>query len=107
MIAPLACRVALAASLAAPAAAFAQAETYARMSLSVSQMFDANLFAAPASSGPQADLISRAGPSLEMGYRSLPLDVIARYALQAERYLDHPELDANAAHQDASVTLRY
>ena len=99
--------LALAATLAGPTAAFAQVETYARISVSVSQMYDGNLFATPDSRGPQEDLISRAGPSLEVGYLSLPLDIVARYGIQAERYLNHPDLDANAAHQDANVAFRY
>ena len=101
------CRVVLAAMLAAPTAAFALADTYTRMSVSMSQLYDANLFATPAARGPQADLISRAGPSLEVGYLSLPLDIVARYDIQAERYLRHPDLAANAAHQDARLVVRY
>jgi len=99
--------LALAATLAGPAAAFAQVDTYTRISASVSQIYDGNMFATPASRGPQDDLISRAGPSLEMGYLSPPLDIVARYGIQAERYINHPGLNANAAHQDASVVIRY
>jgi len=99
--------LALAATLAGPAAAFAQTETYARLSASVSQIYDGNLFATPAPRGPQDDLISRTGPSLEVGYLSLPLDIVARYGIEAERYLNHPDLNANAAHQDASVRFSY
>jgi hypothetical protein len=99
--------LALAATVAGPTAGFAQVETYARMSASVSQIYDGNLFATPDSRGPQDDLISRAGPLFEMGYLSLPLDIVARYGIQAERYLQHPELNANAAHQDANLAIRY
>ena len=49
----------LAMALAAPAAASAQDETYTRMSVSATQIYDGNLFATPASRGPQSDLISR------------------------------------------------
>jgi len=106
MTRPLAA-LALAATLAGPAAAFAQADTYARMSASVSQIYDGNLFATPARRGPQDDLISRAGPSFEVGYLSLPLDIVAHYGIEAERYLNHPDLNASAAHQDADVRFRY
>lgn len=94
-------------ALAAPAAASAQEETYTRMSVSASQIYDGNLFATPASRGPQSDLISRFGPALEAGYVSLPLELVARYEVRAERYLDHPDLNANVAHQDAAIALRY
>ena len=106
MKAPLAA-LALAAWLAGPAPAFAQADTYARLSATVSQIYDGNLFATPAPRGPQDDWITRTGPSLEVGYLSLPLDIVARYGMQAERYVNHPALNANAAHQDASVAIRY
>jgi hypothetical protein len=99
--------LALAAPFAGPATTFAQSHTYARMSFSVSQVYDGNLFATPASRGPQDDLISRAGPSIEVGYLSLPLDIVARYGIQAERYLNHPDMNATAAHQDASVRFSY
>jgi hypothetical protein len=102
------CRLALvAAAVAAPASASAQVETYTRMSFTAAQIHDANLFATPASFGPQADLITRVGPAFEAGYVSLPFEIAARYELQAERYLDHPDLDANLAHQDATVSVRY
>ena len=107
MITPIACRVALATALACPTVAFAQTETYGRISVSMSQLYDGNLFATPVSLGQHEDLISRAGPSFEVGYLSLPLDIVARYDIQAERYVNHPSLDANAAHQDASVALGY
>jgi hypothetical protein len=103
-----ACGVALAAaSLAAPASAAAQAETYIRMSFTAAQIYDGNLFATPASLGPQADHISRFGPALEAGYFSLPLEIAARYEIQAERYVTHTDLNEHVAHQDLTLSLRY
>jgi hypothetical protein len=103
-----ACRIVLAAVvLAAPASASAQVETYTRMSFTAAQIHDANLFATPASLGPQADLITRVGPVFEAGYVSLPFEIAARYEAQAERYLNHPDLNANLAHQDATLSVRY
>jgi hypothetical protein len=103
-----ACRIALAAiSLIAPASASAQVDTYTRMSFTAAQIYDGNVFATPASLGPQADLITRVGPALEAGYLSLPLEIAARYEVQAERYLDHPDLNENLAHQDATLSVRY
>lgn len=98
------CAIAIATALAAPTSAAAQADTYARLSMSATQIYDGNLFATPA---PQADLISRVGPAFEAGYLSPPLEIDARYEIQAERYLDHPDLNANAAHQDATLAVRY
>jgi len=99
--------VAIATALAAPIPASAQTDTYARISVSATQIYDGNLFATPASRAPQADLISRIGPAFEAGYLSPPFAIDARYEIQAERYLDHPDLDANAAHQDATLAVRY
>ncbi len=95
------------AGLLTPATAAAQAGAYTRLTVSVTQMHDANLFAAPASAGPQADLVTRLGPELEAGYVSLPLEVVARYGIEAERYLDHPALNSAVANQDATLTMRY
>jgi hypothetical protein len=97
----------VAAALLAPIAASAQGESYSRISFSASQLFDGNLFATPASGQPRADLISRFGPTLEAGYLSVPLEIAARYDIQAERYLEHPDLNDNVAHQNALLSLRY
>ena len=97
----------VAAALLAPIAASAQGEGYSRLSVSASQMFDGNLFATPASGQPHADLISRFGPTLEAGYLSVPLEMAARYDIQAERYLDHPDLNDNVAHQNVLLSFRY
>ena len=89
-----ACRAALvAAALAAATSASAQVETYTRMSVSAAQIYDGNLFATPASRGPQTDFISRFGPALEAGYFSLPLEIAARYEIQADRYVNHADLN--------------
>ena len=103
-----ACRAALLAIIVVtPKTASAQGDTYARMSVSTTQMYDGNLFATPASRVPQADLISRFGPALEAGYVSIPIELVARYAIDAERYLSHAELNMNVARQDAGIELRY
>lgn len=93
--------------LIAPATVWAQADAYSRVSFSASQMYDSNLFATPDSGVPQADYISRVGPTLEAGYRSVPIEFDIRYELLAERYLDHHDLNDNLARQDAMVAVRY
>lgn len=85
----------------------AQADTYATVSVSTSQIYDDNLFAAAASRDRQADLISRFGPAIEVGYRAIPLKLVARYAVDAERYFNHTEFNKDVARQDGVVDLRY
>jgi hypothetical protein len=91
----------------APVTAWAQADAYTKVSFSTSQLFDANLFATPASREPTADLVTRFGPALEVGYRWVPVQMKARYELQAERYLDHPDLNKNLAYRAVAVGLGY
>ena len=96
-----------AAILAAPVTTFAQNDGYSRMSFSVWQMYDANLFATPASRAPHADFITRFAPAFEAGYLTVPFELEARYEMQAERYLDHPSLNDSLAGHDAAATVRY
>lgn len=91
----------------APIQALAQTETYSRVSFAVWQMYDTNLFATPMSREPQADLITRFGPTLEAGLRSVPIELDARYDMQAERYGNHPELNEKLARHDGTIGLRY
>jgi hypothetical protein len=108
MIRPLAQRVALSAALVVPATALAQgSQLTTNLSASVSQIYDANLFAAPSPVAPQSDVITRVGPAFDLEYRARTLTTTARYELQAERYLNHPTLTSNTSHQDAAIGLRY
>ena len=97
-------RVVLAAALLAPSAVFAQRQLTTRISASISEAYDGNLFAR---SEPQADLISRTGPLLEIGFRTLPININGRYEIQGERYLNNPELNSAAAHHDAHIAIRF
>lgn len=108
MIQPLVQRVALSAALVVPATALAQGrQLTSNISASVSQIYDANLFAAPSSAAPQGDVITRVGPAFDLAYRARTLITTAHYELQAERYLNHPALTSNTSHQDAAIGLRY
>src|SRR5262245_57569890 len=100
---------------------------YARVALSSAEIYNGNLFSAPSNPTigrvlplaagalppssavrtPESDLFSRFGTALETGYVAVPLQVIGRYELDAERYLDHPELNRNVARQDGSLSLDY
>ena len=109
MIRPLAQRVALSAVvLIVPTTAIAQADRLSTtMSASLSQIYDANLFATPTSTAPQRDAITRVGPVFGLDYKSGRLFTTARYELQAERYATHPTLTSSTSHQDATVAFRY
>lgn len=107
MIATLVGLLVIAAVMCAPSTVAAQTATTMRATVAASQFYESNLFATPASLGPQGDLVSRVGPSFEAIYVSLPFEVVGRYQIQADRYRTHPELTSTAAHQDASVSMKY
>jgi hypothetical protein len=87
-----------------PGAASAQGDPYASVSFATTQTYDDNLFPTVASDR-QRDLIFRAGPTIEAGYVSVPLKVVARYGFEAERYLDHVAFNKAFARQDAALEL--
>lgn len=97
----------LALSMLVPATADGQGEAYGRIAFSTTQAYEDNLFAAPLSQRPEADLISRFGSALEAGYRSSPFELGGRYAIDAERSRKHAELNRAIARQDAAIELRY
>ena len=87
-----------------PAAAAAQSVLDLDPSLAFMQVYDDNLFAQPGAA--QGDLIARLSPRLGARYRSRALTARAHYALDAERYLEHPELSAGLARQEAALEVR-
>jgi hypothetical protein len=99
--------IAAAVTLFAPAAAPAQGRSYARVSGSLEQLYDSNLFAAPESLQPQSDWITRFGPLFEAGYESEPLNLKINYGFDAERHQELVELDNVFARQNANTTLNY
>ena len=100
------CVVGLAAAI-IPAASFAQGRPFGKLSLSIGQGYDDNLFASPDSGNPQSDFVTRFGPIVEGGYASPVLSLLAHYGVDAERYFEHKELDNNRARQEGIVDLRY
>ena len=97
-------RVRLALALAmAPAVGFG-GDLRVTPTVSLSQMHDDNLFATPT---PEADDISRVGAGLAVAQRSARLTLKARYAVEAERFQRHPELNRAAARQDAALGLEW
>jgi hypothetical protein len=87
----------------APVPAAAQGDSFAKVSFASTQTYDGNLFAT--SRDQASDAILRFGPAFEAGYFSLPFSFVARYAVDAERYQHHSELDRNVARQDAAIEL--
>jgi hypothetical protein len=73
---------------------------------SFEQIYDDNVFAAPLSGQPQPDFISRFGPAVELGYRSTPLEFLARYGFDAERHVNLRALNNVIARQDGAIDLQ-
>jgi hypothetical protein len=90
-----------------PAASWAQSRPFGKLSLSIGQGYDDNLFSSPSSGNPQSDFITRFGPIVEGGYASPAMSLLAHYGVDAERYFEHKELDNNRARQEALVDLKY
>jgi hypothetical protein len=84
--------------------AAAQPELYLKGALSVAGVQDDNLFSAPDSR--QADVITRFTPGIEAGLRSDSHSLEGRFAIDAERFARHPELDSARARQVASLDWR-
>jgi hypothetical protein len=72
-----------------------------------SQYYDDNLFAVPNSQHPQSDLVSRFGPTFEVGRRSRRFELTAKYGIAAERYVEQVTLNSDVAHQDGGFDVRY
>lgn len=88
-----------------PSPAAAQSRLEFKPSLALVQLYDDNLFSQP--SAREDDLISRLSPRLGAGYRSRTLSLLARYAIDAEVFQRHPELNTARARQDGTIDLRY
>ena len=81
--------------------------TYARVALGFTQIYDDNIFVVAKSQHPQSDLVSRFGPTFEVGRRSRRLDLTAKYGLAAERYFERIDLNTDLAYQDGGFRIRY
>jgi hypothetical protein len=97
--------VLMAAGALVPSAAPAQSVIDVRPSVTVTELHDSNLFAAP--TRQQADFITRLTPSLDSEYRTSTLSMRAHYFFDAERYVDAVELSRVDARQQAGVEMRY
>jgi hypothetical protein len=88
-----------------PSSATAQSRFEFTPSLSLVQAYDDNLFARP--SDKEEDFISRLSVRVGVGHRSHRLRLRARYALDAEAYRDHRELDTATAYQEGGLDLSW
>ena len=84
-------------------AASAKSDVSMRGALSLTGVEDDNLFSTPGEG--IEDRISRLTPQVDAGYRTARLSLAGRYALDAERYAEHPELDTSRARQHAGLDL--
>jgi len=84
-------------------AAMAQPDPYLKGTLSLAEVRDDNLFYT--SESRQSDVISRLTPGIEAGSRSERFTIAGRWALDVERFADHPELDTDRARESAALDL--
>lgn len=87
-----------------PATVMAWPDLYLRSALTVAGVQDDNLFFTPARQ--ERDFISRVTPEIEAGFLSPRVSLGGRYAFDAERFADHPELTTMRARQHASIDLK-
>src|SRR4029453_8418477 len=88
-----------------PAASAAQGVVDFRPSVSISELYDSNVFAAPAA--PRDDVITRVSPAIDAGYRTASWKLRGHYSLDADRYAQTPALTKAAARQHANLDLRH
>jgi hypothetical protein len=74
-------------------------------SFSTTEVYDSNVFFA--ASNRLADFVTRLTPAIESQYQSPLLTFDGRYALDADRFADHPDLTTIDDRQNAGVDLRY
>jgi hypothetical protein len=73
-------------------------------SFGTSVVYDDNLYHQPVAEG---DLRTRFSPRIDVVRQSEKLTVSSRFALDADRFTQHPELTTATARQDATVDARY
>jgi hypothetical protein len=81
--------------------------TYARVAIGFTQIYDDNVFYVSNSEHPTSDLVSRFGPTFEVGRHSRRLELTARYGMAAERYFNRTDLNRDLAYQDGGFEIHY
>ena len=84
---------------------FAQGTATFRPSITVTQVHDSNLFFTPGSG--ESDFITRLTPAVDAQYRSPIWTLSGRYALDAERFIEHLDLNRGLARQQALAAIDY
>src|SRR5437667_6464922 len=99
-----------------PTSVWAQAGFYLTPSLTLSGVYDDNIFnetggknrnAAAAGRGRVGDFSGRVTPGFSLGYQSDPLTVLFNYSFTIERFLEHSELDSVGGFQSGTLTFNY
>lgn len=85
---------------------FAQNGSYVKPGITLGEFFDDNLFMVPGAT-PEADLVSRVSPALEVGYRAQRGHLIGNYNFDAEIYPNHRDLNTPFVRQNAGLDLQY
>ncbi|TLY43421.1 MAG: hypothetical protein E6K59_07050 [Nitrospirae bacterium] len=87
-----------------PTVAPAQTGYYLTPALSVTEVYDDNVFYTP--SPRTQDFLTRIRPGLKAGYQSAPLTVEGGYAFDSEIYSRHSELTDAQVRQQGSIELK-
>ena len=87
-----------------PTVAPAQTGYYLTPALSVTEVYDDNVFYTP--SPRTQDVLTRIRPGLKAGYQSAPLTVEGGYAFDSEIYSRHSELTDAQVRQQGSIELK-
>ena len=88
-----------------PAAALAQTGWVFNPSFTLSEEFDDNVFVS--TTDPQSDFITRFTPGVQIGYRSVPFTLLASSSIDAEIYVNNPELSDAANRKRAALEMKY
>jgi hypothetical protein len=111
---PLVAGLAVAQIGTASSVARAQGTFELRPSLSVSEVYESNLFStagrgglAPGAAPRQEDVITRVSPGMESDFRTERWIASGRYTLDMERYATHHDLTSGGARQHATAALTY
>jgi hypothetical protein len=74
-------------------------------SFSLAEEFDDNVFVS--TTNPQSDFITRFTPGVQLGYRSVPFTLLASSSIDAEIYVNNPELSSAANRKRAALEMKY
>lgn len=85
--------------------AAADSELYVGPSLAVGRVYESNIFAS--ATDRQSDSLWRVSPAIDAGYQSDRFTLAGYGTVDAERYGEHPNLDANAVRRYETLLMRY